>query len=97
MPDFIMLMHKDAIVKIDPETWAPYLASLSKKGIFDGGSAIGRGEVFRKQETPGEASEHLGGYLRVQAKSLDDARELLAGNPIFESGGTVEIRELPRD
>jgi len=26
----------------------------------------------------------------------DDARTLLVGNPVFEAGGTVEIRELPR-
>lgn len=32
----------------------------------------------------------------VAADSLDAARALLAGNPVFEAGGTVEIRELPR-
>jgi hypothetical protein len=32
----------------------------------------------------------------VKAESLDQAKTLLAGNPQFEAGGTVEIRELPR-
>jgi hypothetical protein len=32
----------------------------------------------------------------VQADSIDDARRFLEGNPVFEAGGTVEIRELPR-
>jgi hypothetical protein len=32
---------------------------------------------------------------RVNADSLDQARSLLIGNPHFEAGGTVEIRELP--
>jgi hypothetical protein len=41
-------------------------------------------------------TEHLAGYIRVTADSLDAARSLLAGNPHFEAGGTVEIRELPR-
>jgi hypothetical protein len=36
------------------------------------------------------------GFIKVQAESLDHARELLKGNPVFEAGGTVEIRELPR-
>ena len=39
---------------------------------------------------------HLTGYIRVRAESLDQAKSLLAGNPLFEAGGTVEIRELPR-
>jgi hypothetical protein len=32
----------------------------------------------------------------MSAASLDEARKLLSGNPVFEAGGTVEIRELPR-
>lgn len=39
----------------------------------------------------------MAGYLKVQAESLEEARAFLAGNPVFEAGGTVEIRELPRD
>ena len=39
---------------------------------------------------------HLAGYIRVNADSLEQAKALLAGNPVFEAGGTVEIRELPR-
>ena len=39
---------------------------------------------------------HLGGFIRVEAESLADAEALLAGNPVFENGGTVEIRELPK-
>ena len=38
----------------------------------------------------------LAGYIRVTADSLDQAKTLLAGNPVYEAGGTVEIRELPR-
>ena len=97
MLDFIMLMHNDAVTEITPEMWPPYLSSLSGKCIFDGGSAIGPGEVLRKDAEPGKLSEQLGGYLRVRADSLAEARELLVGNPVYECGGTVEIRELPRD
>jgi hypothetical protein len=39
---------------------------------------------------------HLSGYVRIKAISLDHARDLVNGNPVFEAGGTVEIRELPR-
>jgi hypothetical protein len=39
---------------------------------------------------------HLSGFIRIAADSLEHARTLVVGNPTFESGGTVEIRELPR-
>ena len=42
----------------------------------------------RGQHRMGPVSAHLGGYLRVRAESLDDARRFLAGNPVYESGGT---------
>jgi hypothetical protein len=32
----------------------------------------------------------------VNANDLEQAKSLLVGNPVFEAGGTVEIRELPR-
>ena len=96
MLDFIFLMHDDATSSLSPDLWPPYLASLQARGLFDGGSAIGPGATFRKQGEPGDLSGHLGGYIRVRAVDLAAARALLAGNPVFESGGTVEIRELPR-
>jgi hypothetical protein len=43
-----------------------------------------------------EITGHLSGYVRIQAESLSHAKTLVQGNPVFEAGGTVEIRELPR-
>jgi len=97
MRNFILLMHDDATTAVSPDMWPPYLASLRERRIFDGGSAIGAGETFRRNGEAAVASKHLGGYLRVRAESLGAVQELLAGNPVYECGGTVEIRELPRD
>jgi hypothetical protein len=97
MRDFIMLMHDDALAQPSPDQWAAYFSFLRSRDAFDGGSAIGPGETFRKQGVPAELSGHLGGYIRVRAGTLGAARELLCGNPVFDCGGTVEIRELPRD
>jgi len=96
MADFIFLMHNDSTSKISADLWDDYFAQLRERNAFEGGSAIGPGATFRKQGVPGDASDHLGGYLRVQAADLTAARALLAGNPVFEAGGTIEIRELPR-
>lgn len=97
MEDFILLMHDDAATPPSAALWAAYIADLTGQGVFAGGSAMGQGEVFRKQRTPGRPSPHITGYLRVRAASLSDAARLLAGNPVYECGGTVEIRALPRD
>jgi hypothetical protein len=95
--DFILLMHSDTMSSPTPEMWPDYLARLVARGVFNGGSAIGAGRTWRKQAVPAGLSGHLTGFIRVRAESLADAETLLAGNPVWECGGTVELRELPRD
>ena len=96
MPDYIFLMHDDATDRTRNEAWGPYLAKLRTSGNLQGGSAIGSGVCVRKPGSAPAITAHLSGFIRVVADSLDHARTLVAGNPVFESGGTVEIRELPR-
>ncbi|MBX3479591.1 MAG: hypothetical protein KF842_04270 [Caulobacter sp.] len=97
MEDFILLMHDDTTSPPAPELWDAYFADLAGQGVFEGGSAIGQGEVFRKGLPPGSPSPHLTGFIRVRAANLREAARLLVGNPVYECGGTVEIRALPRD
>jgi hypothetical protein len=94
MPDYIFFMHDDAVA--DRNAWGPYLDRLRQGGFLQGGSAIGGGACLRKSGTPAHITSHLTGFIRVSAGSLDEAKSLLPGNPLFEAGGTVEIRELPR-
>ncbi|HEX7800866.1 MAG TPA: hypothetical protein VF402_10975 [Asticcacaulis sp.] len=96
MRDFLLLTHDDATEPATGEMWGAYFARLRTMGVFDGGSAIGRGEAFRKTGAPDAVSARLSGYIRVRAPSLSAARELLDGHPVYEAGGTVEIRELPK-
>ncbi|OPZ13880.1 MAG: hypothetical protein BWZ07_00211 [Alphaproteobacteria bacterium ADurb.BinA280] len=100
MNDYILLMHNDATDSAaanDSAAWDIYFAHLQNCGRFEGGSAIGNGLAFRKVGQPGASGEHLSGYLRVRADSLQEAQSFLSGNPVYEAGGTVEVRELPRD
>ncbi|MDR2336229.1 MAG: hypothetical protein LBE61_22415 [Burkholderiaceae bacterium] len=100
MNDYILFMHHDAAdtdAASDPDLWARYLARLRDTGLFDGGSAIGSGERLRKGTPDRPCDDDLSGFVRVRAESLSAARELLLpGNPVYEAGGTVELRELPR-
>jgi hypothetical protein len=81
MAEYIFLMHDDAID--DDKAWGPYLDKLKQGRFFEGGSAIGHGVCARKSGEP--LTAHLTGYIRVNAESLDQAKSLLIGNPLFEA------------
>jgi|SRR5580704_17025997 hypothetical protein len=97
MTEYIFLMHDDATQDLDQNAWDPYFDKLKQGGFMQGGSAIGDGVCVRKSGAPGPLTEYLAGYVMVTANSLDQAKSLLTGNPGFEAGGTVEIRELLED
>lgn len=99
MKDYILLMHNDA--RTDggdgPRDWPAYFAKLREAGAFQGGSSIGDGICVRKNDHAPAITAHLAGYIRIRAIDLDHARQLVAGNPVFEANGTVEVRELAQD
>jgi hypothetical protein len=95
MADFLLLMHDDGGRDTDAD-WSAYLSRLQAAGVLHGGSAIGGGECVRKAGTAPPLSAHLAGFIRITADDLAHAKTLLAGNPTYEAGGTVELRELPR-
>ncbi|MEY4890080.1 MAG: hypothetical protein RIQ75_1210, partial [Pseudomonadota bacterium] len=53
--------------------------------------------AFRKSAIPAPVSGQLTGFIKVEAVDFAAARLWLEGNPAYESGGTVEVRELPMD
>jgi hypothetical protein len=96
MADYLLLMHGDTVTALDPAAWDPYFAQLRAAGVFEGGSAIGDGTCMRKHGAPAALATQLTGYIRITATDLTHARIFVAGNPVFEAGGTIELRELPR-
>jgi len=70
---------------------------LRQRGALQGGSAIGAGVCARKTGAAPAINAHLAGLIRVTAESLAAAKSFLTGNPVYESGGTVEIREFGVD
>ncbi|MBP8097951.1 MAG: hypothetical protein KAY03_01410 [Arenimonas sp.] len=93
-------MYDDAIDKSranDDREWGACFSKLRASGQFDGGSSIGRGTKCRKDHPGYPSGTELTGFIRIRAGDLDGVKVFLSGNPIFEAGGTVEIRELPWD
>ncbi len=97
MADYIFLMHglPESLKSVETD-WAPYLKRLEAGGHLRGGSAIGHGACFNRNGAAFGITAHLTGFVRVEADSLEAASTLLPGNPVYEAGGTVEIRELPK-
>jgi hypothetical protein len=95
MTEFIMLMHNDYDLGDTPENWDAYLEGLSQKGVLRGGSAIGAGFCLRKSDPIPEITQNIVGYVKLEVRDPDDVLEFVKGNPVYEAGGTVEIRELP--
>ena len=96
MAEFLLLMHGDSARPDVREDWEAYLNGLAARQALRGGSAIGRGLCVRRDAPLPSTTDHLVGYMKIEARDLDHARELIAGNPVYEAGGTVEIRELPQ-
>ncbi len=97
MADFLLLMHTDTTCPVPDHLWGPWFQALRDAAAFEGGSAIGSGEVLRKGLAPGPVASWIDGYVRIRAPSLETAKALVVGNPVYECGGTVEVRELPED
>jgi hypothetical protein len=80
--------------------WMQWMEELGKAGKMKGGLPLkneGKTVKNRGVVTDGpfaEGKEIVGGYLIVNAKDLDDATEISKDCPIFEYGGTVEVREI---
>ena len=81
--------------------WRAWIQALAKAGTFKSGQPLdGTGKVLSgrgKLLTDGpfvESKEIVGGYLIVSAKDLDAAAEMAKGCPIFQTGGSVEVRPI---
>jgi len=98
MNHYIFFMHDDVPNdhRRQDDAWNAYFAKLRGAGVFEGGSAIGDGICASKSAALPTISRQIAGYIRIRAENLDAARELVIGNPVYEAGGTVEIRELPK-
>lgn len=94
MAELIFLMHGDTMSEEKADDWESYIEKLIATGNFQGGSSIGKGIALRKGHPIVPSSDEITGFIRIHGISLDEAHEYLIGNPTYEAGGTVEVREL---
>jgi hypothetical protein len=84
------------------QRWMAWMNELDQKGhLKDRGQPLERtGKVVRgtqKTVTDGpftEAKDLIGGFSLIEARDIDQAVELSRGCPVFDGGGSVEVRPI---
>ena len=93
-------LSPEAMQKVMQSWWDWIQGGIDAGWMVDGGDALkpeGRLVSPSGAVTDGpfaESKELVGGYSMVKADSLDEAVALTKGCPMFDAGGTVEVREL---
>ena len=82
--------------------WEAWIGKLSADGVYGGGDPLdpvaktigGKAAKVRDGFFVPNKEHAIGGYIFVEAPSLDAAVEIAKGCPTFELDGNVEVREV---
>jgi hypothetical protein len=91
-----------AEMQAEMQKWRVWMKELADRGhLKDVGSPLDRpGRTLRGRErknmTDGPFAEKdiVTGYSLIEAKDLDEAGALATGCPVFDNGGSVEVRPI---
>lgn len=105
MKEFIFLFRggkttdaTDAELLTHENAWDDWMIALEQREVLIDGmplkddAVIVDGDSEKRGEETGDYS--VTGYLILDAKDIDDAVSLTKGCPIFEFGGSIEVRPL---
>ncbi|WP_421764549.1 YciI family protein [Ekhidna sp.] len=78
------------------QRWGEWMQKVKAEGypLQQEGKVVGPGGKIVTDGPFTEGKEIVGGYVHLDAKDLDHAVELSKDCPIFEFGGTTEVREI---
>lgn len=108
MSDFMYLFRGGETPTASPDKmqaqmnkWMTWIGRLKEQNKYVAGEPLqAGGKVIsgaKKIITDGpfaEGKEIVGGFFIIKAKSLDEAVEMSQDCPIFETGGSVEVRAI---
>ncbi|PUZ24949.1 hypothetical protein DCC81_11570 [Chitinophaga parva] len=92
------------VVKTNGQHWGEFIGDLAKSGkLVSGLRPKPTGRTITGQDKTVQESAYMGdkpvvsAFFVVKAASLDEATEIAKQVPIYELGGSVEIREVMND
>ncbi len=87
-------------MKATMNNWMSWMKGLKKNKqltlghpLQDGGKVLS-GPKGKNVAPFSDTPDSIGGYLLIKAKSLAEATKIAKGCPIFNNGGTVELRAV---
>jgi hypothetical protein len=104
MPTYLMLFvgrtaqpdADDPVTQDYNQQWVAYMGGLAQQGVLRGGAPLSpTGLTVGRDGNEPFATEEIdvGGYLVVEAATLEAAAELAQGAPHIALGGTTIVRE----
>jgi hypothetical protein len=82
------------------QKWMGWIQRLRDQGKYIAGDPLEEaGKVLTSRSIVTDCSfpegkEVIGGYFLIRAETLDEAAEMAKDCPIFENGGSVEVRKV---
>jgi hypothetical protein len=99
MTQYLLLIHGNEKTASTPDEWDQFFASARQRGLFQGGSEVGKREMLGDTQSAGSqsalTSDHIVGYMRFDAEDKQQLLDLLKRHPVVLHGGSVELCELP--
>ena len=87
-------------MKATMNNWRAWMKGLKKSRqltlghpLQDGGKVLS-GPKGKNVAPFGDTPDSIGGYMLIIAKDLSEATKIAKACPIFDSGGTVELRSI---
>jgi hypothetical protein len=87
-------------MKATMNNWMTWMNGLKKRKqmksgqpLQDGGKLLS-GSKGQKVAALSDTEDSIGGYLMIMAKNLGEATRIAKGCPIFNNGGSVELRSI---
>jgi len=93
--EYILFIHDNTDTPTKEEDWEKFFALAKKRGLFQGGSEIGKRIRLGSKEVA-DTTESVSGYMRFESEDLVALKDLLNEHPVLKCGGTLELCELPR-
>lgn len=99
MAKYLLAYHGGGVPETEEEgarvmaAWGEWMGRVGTS-MVDGGNPVGQTVTVASDGTssPG-AADPITGYSLIEADSMDAALALVAGCPIFDGGGSVEVGE----
>ncbi|QJW90648.1 hypothetical protein HNV11_15285 [Spirosoma taeanense] len=88
-------------IQAEIQKWNQWIGGIAAQGkmlgteaLMPSGKIMTQGGELVTDGPYTEGKEIVGGYMLLQAADLDDAVALAQGCPMFDSNGTVEVRQI---